>query len=96
MIFSLRGRTGGAQAEVEPSGVAPAIRAAEGGSTRPYIADDMAVRRLTPTECERLQGFEDGHTAGQADGPRYKQLGNSFPVPVVRWIGEQIMVADLF
>lgn len=48
------------------------------------------VRRLTPTECERLQGFEDGWTDGQADGPRYKQLGNSFAVDVIRWIGQQL------
>ena len=54
------------------------------------------VRRLTPLECERLQGFPDGWTdipykGKQApDGPRYKALGNSFAVPVVRWIGERI------
>jgi len=59
----------------------------------------MAVRRLTPTECERLQGFPDGHTMiprkGKpaeecADGPRYKALGNSMAVPVMRWIGQRI------
>jgi site-specific DNA-cytosine methylase len=56
----------------------------------------MAVRRLTPVECERLQGFPDHYTdipwkgkpAGQCpDGPRYKALGNSMAVPVIRWIG---------
>jgi DNA (cytosine-5)-methyltransferase 1 len=57
----------------------------------------MSVRRLTPTECERLQGFPDGWTAIKhrkkpaADGPRYKALGNSMAVPVLRWIGERIM-----
>ena len=59
----------------------------------------MQVRRLTPTECERLQGFPDGYTAIPwrnkpaeecPDGPRYKALGNSWAVPVVRWIGERI------
>ena len=56
----------------------------------------MAVRRLTPVECERLQGFPDGYTdiqpKGKAtpDGPRYKALGNSMAVPVMRWIGERI------
>ena len=57
----------------------------------------MAVRRLTPMECERLQGFPDGYTnipwrkADESpDGPRYKALGNSWAVPVVRWIGERI------
>lgn len=59
----------------------------------------MAVRRLTPTECERLQGFPDGYTkilwrnksANECpDGLRYKALGNSWAVPVVAWIGERI------
>ena len=66
------------------------------------------VRRLTPTECERLQGFPDGWTDigdwvdgnGKArktsDGARYKALGNSFAVPVIRWIGERIEEADLW
>ena len=52
----------------------------------------MAVRRLTPTECERLQGFPDGYTAityrnkSAADGPRYRALGNSMAVPCIRWL----------
>jgi DNA (cytosine-5)-methyltransferase 1 len=60
----------------------------------------MAVRRLTPVECERLQGFPDGYTNipwrkkdESPDGPRYKALGNSWAVPVVRWIGERIAKA---
>lgn len=44
------------------------------------------VRRLTPVECERLQGFPDGWTEGQADSHRYKQMGNAVAVPVVEWI----------
>ena len=62
----------------------------------PSIVQHMAVRRLTPTECERLQGFPDGYTDIQPngkqtpDGPRYKALGNSMAVPVMRWIGERI------
>ena len=59
----------------------------------PKIMQDMAVRRLTPTECERLQGFPDGYTnikENCPDGPRYKALGNSMAVPVMRWIGERI------
>lgn len=47
------------------------------------------VRRLTPTECERLQGFPDGWTAGQADAHRYRQMGNAVCVPVVEWIGRR-------
>ena len=56
----------------------------------------MAVRRLTPQECERLQGFPDDYTLTPyrgkpaADGPRYKALGNSMAVPVMRWIGQRI------
>jgi DNA (cytosine-5)-methyltransferase 1 len=56
----------------------------------------MAVRRLTPRECERLQGFPDDYTLisfrgkPAADGPRYKALGNSMAVPVMRWIGKRI------
>ncbi len=66
-------------------------------STRPGgIASGWAVRRLTPTECERLQGFPDGWTEipGASDGPRYKGLGNSFAVPVVRWIGHRITAVE--
>ncbi len=60
------------------------------------VATSMQVRRLTPRECERLQGFPDDHTLipwrGKMapDGPRYKALGNSMAVPVMRWIGERI------
>jgi hypothetical protein len=61
------------------------------------VATAMQVRRLTPVECERLQGFPDGYTnipwrnkPESPDGPRYKALGNSMAVPVMRWIGERI------
>ena len=63
----------------------------------------MQVRRLTPEECEALQGFPRGHTAIPwrkkpasecPDGPRYKSLGNSWAVPVARWIGERIASVD--
>lgn len=59
------------------------------------LTPQLTVRRLTPTECERLQGMEDGHTAipGAADGPRYKAIGNSKAVPVVRWLGRRIAAA---
>ena len=59
-------------------------------------ANGMAVRRLTPVECERLQGFHDGYTdirpkgKPTPDGPRYKALGNSMAVPVMTWIGQRI------
>jgi DNA (cytosine-5)-methyltransferase 1 len=48
------------------------------------------ARRLTPTECERLQGFPDGWTAGQSDSVRYRQLGNAVAVPVAEWIGRRV------
>lgn len=66
-------------------------------------ANPMIVRRLTPLECERLQGFPDGHTLigwkGKPaeecpDGPRYKAIGNSMAVPVMRWIGRRIATVD--
>lgn len=68
----------------------------ESGYCQPHSS---AVRRLTPTECERLQGFPDNYTlipwrgkpADECpDGPRYKAIGNSKAVPVVRWIGRRI------
>ena len=64
-------------------------RMGTGGNNVPLIG----VRRLTPTECERLQGFPDGWTDGQADTQRYKQLGNAVAVPVAEWIGRRIMEA---
>ena len=57
------------------------------------IATNLAVRRITPTECERLQGFPDNYTNIKENcpsGTRYKALGNSMAVPVMRWIGERI------
>jgi site-specific DNA-cytosine methylase len=55
------------------------------------------VRRLTPVECERLQGFPDDWTAGQSDSTRYKQMGNAVAVPVVEWIVQNIVdVAESF
>nr|WP_155033394.1 phage N-6-adenine-methyltransferase [Enterobacter hormaechei] len=66
------------------------------------VAYGVQVRRLTPIECERLQGFPDNHTligwrgkdaAECPDGPRYKAIGNSMAVPVMRWIGERIAAA---
>jgi DNA (cytosine-5)-methyltransferase 1 len=87
---------------------APTLRAmghagshANGGG-QVAVATPMAVRRLTPRECERLQGFPDdwtlipwrGRPADQCpDGPRYKSLGNSMAVPVMQWIGKRIAEA---
>lgn len=70
---------------------------------KPAGVNPMLVRRLTPLECERLQGFPDEHTLiawkGKPaeecpDGPRYKAIGNSMAVPVMRWIGRRIAAVD--
>lgn len=76
--------------------------ASSGTNLAPAVMHGVAVRRLTPIECERLQGFPDNHTligwrgkdADECpDGPRYKAIGNSMAVPVMRWIGERIAEA---
>jgi len=72
-------------------------------SKTPAVMNDLQVRRLTPTECERLQGFPDNYTQIEwrnkaaeecPDGPRYKAMGNSMAVPVMRWIGERIQMVE--
>ena len=69
------------------------------GQGKPTVRQGLSVRRLTPRECERLQGFPDDYTLisyrnkpaeNCPDGPRYKALGNSMAVPVMRWIGQRI------
>jgi DNA (cytosine-5)-methyltransferase 1 len=69
----------------------------------PKLMSNMAVRRLTPIECERLQGFPDNHTMipwrkkpaeDCPDGPRYKAMGNSMAVPVMNWIGKRIQMVQ--
>ena len=91
----------GGNATTPMHNVAPNLTSAD----RHGVAHDMKVRRLTPIECERLQGFPDNFTqipyrnkdAEQCpDGPRYKAIGNSMAVPVMKWIGERInMVEEL-
>jgi DNA (cytosine-5)-methyltransferase 1 len=96
----------GGTAVMQP--IAPALTASNDPSRSPQSSEvtqqvaavhaaSMAVRRLTPVECERLQGFSDNYTnipwrnkPESPDGPRYKALGNSWAVPVVRWIGKRI------
>lgn len=58
------------------------------------IQTEQTVRRLTPTECERLQGFPDGWTDECSDSQRYKQMGNAVTVNVIEWIGKRIMEAE--
>lgn len=97
VAFDMRGRKGGAQFE-GPHNTAN-IRAASGGSSRSYVAA-TAVRRLTPKECCRLQGFPDTYLdiiyrgKPAADGNKYKALGNSMAVPVMAWIGRRLALVD--
>jgi len=70
--------------------VSPTMGSSPGGMG---MMNNSTVRRLTPTECERLQGFPDGWTEGQADSHRYKQLGNAVAVPVVEWIIQRFIQA---
>lgn len=89
--------------EVRTMRVAGALAGEPGMKQQTYVSQSMSVRRLTPRECERLQGFPDDYTlipyrgkpAEQCpDGPRYKALGNSMAVPVMRWIGRRISLMD--
>jgi DNA (cytosine-5)-methyltransferase 1 len=72
----------------------------EGGRIDNHAIQNMQVRRLTPRECERLQGFPDDYTLipyhgkPAKDGPRYKALGNSMAVPVMAWIGKRMAMMD--
>jgi DNA (cytosine-5)-methyltransferase 1 len=99
LAFNLRGREEGAQPEIDPDGLA-SLRAASGGSSRSYLGTATFVRRLTPRECEALQGFSRDYTLipwrGKlaADGPRYQAIGNSMAVPCMRWLGERIAAVD--
>jgi DNA (cytosine-5)-methyltransferase 1 len=100
--LAIRGRGDDSNFEYRQDGTANALLTPNGGRAGmgvAAIATQWAVRRLTPRECERLQGVPDDYTkipwrgkpASECpDGPRYKALGNSWAVPVVRWIGERI------
>ena len=97
--------TGGTHGVNQHSEVSPAVKVGSGLGipSPPAVAQAMTVRRLTPRECERLQGFPDDYTlipwrnkaAGDCpDGPRYKALGNSMAVNCMAWIGERIAAVD--
>jgi DNA (cytosine-5)-methyltransferase 1 len=101
VAFTLHGSDGTASTAT-PTDVAGSVRTKPPGSiensSTTIAQQGMAVRRLTPRECERLQGFPDDYTLVEyrgklaADGPRYRALGNSMAVPVMRWIGHRIAV----
>jgi DNA (cytosine-5)-methyltransferase 1 len=102
VAWSIMPQNSGRDYKARPVDVLQPLMAAgpqHGNQGGDIIQTAMQVRRLTPVECERLQGFPDGYTAipwrGKPasecpDGPRYKALGNSWAVPVVRWIGRRI------
>jgi DNA (cytosine-5)-methyltransferase 1 len=81
------------------NGVTPAVTANDSNRSRNHLVGS-AVRRLTPRECERLQGFPDDYTLvpyrgkSASDGPRYRAVGNSMAVPVMRWIGQRIKFVE--
>lgn len=103
--LAIRGRNEGSTVEVRNDGIANALLTPNGGRAGMGVGAigwGMQVRRLMPVECERLQGFPDNHTQiswrGKEatecpDGPRYRAIGNSMAVPVMRWIGERIAAA---
>lgn len=72
--------------------IMPTLRSAgdNSGEQHQFVGGTFGVRRLTPLECERLQGFPDGWTEGFADSVRYRMLGNAVAVPVVEWIAKRI------
>lgn len=97
--IAIRGRGDGRNIEANESGVANALLTPNGGRDGigpGAVWHAIAVRRLTPRECERLQGFPDDYTLipyrgkPAKDGPRYKALGNSMAVPVMGWIARKI------
>lgn len=102
IAFQERGRDDGRSLEVGGE-VAYALTAPKDGGRaqeRNVLTPTMRVRRLTPRECERLQGFKDGYldvayrSKDAADGPKYKALGNSWAINCPRWIGERIKAVD--
>ncbi len=99
--YSLREDAKANNFSATPLEVTPALQAlrpsVQSHHAQTFVSQSMAVRRLTPIECERLQGFPDGYTNipwrgkdESPDGQRYKAMGNSMAVPVMRWIGKRI------
>ena len=82
MVATIFSHTQGLDAQPSEK-VSPTLRAGGAGMA---AQTGSTVRRLTPVECERLQGFPDDWTAGQSDSSRYKQMGNAVAVPVVEWV----------
>ena len=105
VAYSIREDAGANTFSATPLAVTPALQAlrpsVQSHHAQTFIADLARVRRLTPTECERLQGFPDSFTNvpwrkkdTSPEGLRYKALGNSMAVPVMQWIGDGIDLVD--
>jgi DNA (cytosine-5)-methyltransferase 1 len=103
--YSIREDAGANTFSATPLTVTPALQAlrpsVQSHHAQTFVADSVKVRRLTPTECERLQGFPDGFTNipwrkkdTSPEGLRYKALGNSMAVPCMQWIGDGIDLVD--
>ena len=96
IAFTERGREDGRNLDVSEKAYALTNPGSGGRTDSRQVYDGMQVRRLTPRECERLQGFPDDYTLidyrgkPAADAPRYKALGNSMAVPVMRWIQQRL------
>lgn len=95
-----RGRDGGSELEVGEANIYNALRAGDGGSSRlnQVLTPEATVRRLTPTECERLQALPDGWTNPNGDAPdsrRYAALGDAVTSSVGEWIGRRIIEAEM-
>lgn len=87
----------------QPKEITDALTSCDGGThadSNPHVAGSLGVRRLTPRECERLQGFPDDHVRWDAggkelsDSARYRMLGNAVAVPVAEWIGRRIVESE--
>lgn len=72
-------------------GISPTLNTMQGGNRQPFVKSEMKIRRLTPLECERLQGFPDNWTAGVSDSQRYKQCGNAVTVNVIQAVMERML-----
>jgi DNA (cytosine-5)-methyltransferase 1 len=96
--LAMRGRADGAELEMGDPEIYNSLRAGDGGSSRQnaLLTPDLAVRRLTPRECERLMGWPDDHTRWADDGTeiadshRYRMCGNGVVAPVAEWIGRRL------
>lgn len=98
IVIGSRARGDDGRGYARPEHMGPIAGTVDATKPERVLTLQMQVRRLTPRECERLQGFQDDFTAIEyrgkpaCDGPRYKAIGNSMAVPVMRWIGERILL----